>query len=170
MKVKKTKKTKREVLVPAERIVEIPNFDTNLIHSWYRLGAFTPFFRAHAHIKSHRREPYCFNNELQDLVRETLQLRYKMLVYIYTQFFMASNMEYGGCKPIMRPLWYQDPAGRHESTNESSYFFGDAIVVSPLSQRNDIGKISTKYEFNDHGQIVFSQHQLKTPEVRVQIV
>ena len=70
----------------------------------------------------------------------------------------------------MRPLWYQDPSGRHENTNESSYFFGDGIVVSPNSDSNKIGRISSKYEFDDQGEIVYSKDLKKVPQVRAQIV
>jgi alpha 1,3-glucosidase len=77
--------------------------------SWYRLGAFTPFFRAHAHIDSIRREPWCFGEKIMKQIREIVLLRYKLLPYIYTQFFLSRNMEYGNFSSIMRPLWFDFP-------------------------------------------------------------
>ena len=36
-------------------------WDHDLIVSWYRLGVFMPFFRAHACMDTIRREPYLFS-------------------------------------------------------------------------------------------------------------
>ena len=43
-------------------------WDTQLIISWYRLGVFMPFFRAHSHIDNLRREPWCFGEETCKLI------------------------------------------------------------------------------------------------------
>ena len=70
--------------VIGERIVKKPNWDKELIKEWYRLGAFMPFFRAHAHLDSYRREPWCFSDDVLESVKDTIQLRYKLLLYLYT--------------------------------------------------------------------------------------
>lgn len=36
------------------------NPDTELLVRWYQLGAYYPFFRAHAHHDTKRREPWLF--------------------------------------------------------------------------------------------------------------
>ena len=59
-------------------------WDTDLILSWYRLGVFMPFFRAHSHIDNLRREPWCFGEETCKLIQKSVLLRYKLLVYLYT--------------------------------------------------------------------------------------
>ena len=130
-----------------ERTVKDPNWDKELIHSWYRLGAFSPFFRAHAHIDSFYREPWCFPQDLKSRIRDTIHLRYRLLVYLYTHFFLSQNFEHGSCMPVMRPLWMQEPMGRHEKRNESSYFFGSSILVSQVhnGQRDKIGNIQVSH-------------------------
>jgi len=64
--------------------VEKPNWDGKLLKAWYRLGAFMPFFRAHGHLDSFKREPWHFPEDVLNNVRETIQLRYKLLFYLYT--------------------------------------------------------------------------------------
>lgn len=78
--VDKVKKQK----VISEKIIKKPNWDKALIKDWYRLGAFMPFFRAHSHFDGHPREPYCFPNDVKDNLREIMQMRYKLLIYLYT--------------------------------------------------------------------------------------
>lgn len=42
------------------------NPDTELLVRWYQLGAYYPFFRAHAHHDTKRREPWLFGYDLFD--------------------------------------------------------------------------------------------------------
>lgn len=57
---------------------------------WYAVGAFSPFFRAHAHIDTKRREPYLFDEPYKSIARDILRLRYSMLPIWYTAFREAS--------------------------------------------------------------------------------
>jgi mannosyl-oligosaccharide alpha-1,3-glucosidase len=53
---------------------------------WYWVGAFSPFFRAHAHLDSKRREPYLLDEPHKSTVRNILRLRYSLLPVWYTAF------------------------------------------------------------------------------------
>jgi alpha 1,3-glucosidase len=53
---------------------------------WYWVGAFSPFFRAHAHLDSKRREPYLLDEPYKSTVRNILRLRYSLLPVWYTAF------------------------------------------------------------------------------------
>ena len=53
------------------------NPSTELLTRWYQLGAFYPFFRAHAHIDTKRREPWLFGDEPLDRIRQAIQTRYR---------------------------------------------------------------------------------------------
>ena len=57
---------------------------------WYYVGAFSPFFRAHAHIDTKRREPFLLAEPYKSIVRDILRLRYSMLPVWYTAFREAS--------------------------------------------------------------------------------
>uniref|UniRef100_G3Q055 Glucosidase II alpha subunit b n=1 Tax=Gasterosteus aculeatus aculeatus TaxID=481459 RepID=G3Q055_GASAC len=82
---------------------------TELLVRWYQTGAYQPFFRAHAHLDTPRREPWLFGPENTALIRDVVRQRYTLLPYWYQQFYHA----YRTGEPIMRPLWVeypQDPA------------------------------------------------------------
>jgi hypothetical protein len=60
----------------------------------YQAAAYQPFFRAHAHIDSKRREPWLFGEEPLALMRRAVLTRYALLPYIYTLFHqVAIEME-----------------------------------------------------------------------------
>lgn len=39
---------------------------------WYQAGAYTPFFRAHAHIEAKRREPWLLGDQGLELTRQAV--------------------------------------------------------------------------------------------------
>lgn len=66
------------------------NPDRDMLVRWYQVGAFQPFFRAHAHIDTKRREPYLVEEPYKSMLRDILRLRYTMLPIWYTAFREAS--------------------------------------------------------------------------------
>ena len=62
------------------------NPDTEMLVRWYQVGAFAPFFRAHAHIDTKRREPYLLDQPYKGMVKDILRLRYALLPVWYTAF------------------------------------------------------------------------------------
>lgn len=61
-----------------------------MLTRWYQVGAFSPFFRAHAHIDTKRREPYLLDDPYKSIIKDTLRMRYTMLPIWYTAFREAS--------------------------------------------------------------------------------
>jgi mannosyl-oligosaccharide alpha-1,3-glucosidase len=67
------------------------NPDSEMLVRWYEVGIFMPFFRAHAHIDTKRREPYLLDEPYKGIIRDLLRLRYSMLPVWYTAFREAST-------------------------------------------------------------------------------
>lgn len=65
-----------------------------------------PFYRAHAHIDTRRREPYLFNEDVRNRIRTALRLRYAHLPLWYTLFWEHETT----ADPVIRPLFYQYPS------------------------------------------------------------
>jgi hypothetical protein len=57
---------------------------------WYQAGAFMPFFRAHAHIDTKRREPFLYDEPIRGYLRDAIRLRYQLLPVWYNAFHDAS--------------------------------------------------------------------------------
>lgn len=62
------------------------NPEPEMLVRWYELGIFFPFFRAHAHIDTKRREPYLLDDPYKSIIRDVIKLRYKLLPVWYTAF------------------------------------------------------------------------------------
>jgi len=99
-----------------------------LLSRWYQLGAYTPFFRAHAHIDARRREPYLAAEPYFSIQREAIRDRYALSAYWYELFF---HTHLTGC-PMLRPLWMQYPQDQHTWSEERQFMVGESIMVSPV--------------------------------------
>lgn len=106
------------------------NPDSELLVRWYQAGAYHPFFRAHAHIDTKRREPYLFAEPYVSHIREAIRSRYRLLPYWYTVAFQTNQTGI----PMMRPLVYEFPDDANVFATEQQYMVGDAILVAPVSE------------------------------------
>lgn len=79
-----------------------------------------PFFRAHAHIESKRREPWLYNAETTGLVRQAVRRRYNYLPLWYTLFF--EHTRFGS--PVIRPLYAQYPDDKDTFTMDLEFLVG----------------------------------------------
>uniref|UniRef100_A0A0P6J4H7 Neutral alpha-glucosidase AB n=1 Tax=Heterocephalus glaber TaxID=10181 RepID=A0A0P6J4H7_HETGA len=105
------------------------NPDPELLVRWYQMGAYQPFFRAHAHLDTGRREPWLLPAQHQDIIREALGHRYSLLPYWYTLFYHAHRDGF----PVMRPLWVQYPQDVTTFSIDDQFLLGDALLVHPVS-------------------------------------
>ena len=79
-----------------------------MVWRWYQIAAHQPFFRAHAHLDSKRREPWVFEEPWTGRMRNAIRMRYRLLPLWNLLFYKASvNGE-----PPMRPIWYNYPTVR----------------------------------------------------------
>uniref|UniRef100_A0A158R4R6 Glucosidase II subunit alpha n=1 Tax=Syphacia muris TaxID=451379 RepID=A0A158R4R6_9BILA len=113
------------------------NPDEQLLTRWYQAAAFQPFFRAHAHEDTKRREPWLFSPTVVDAIRNAVKLRYSFLPYWYTLFYEHT---YTG-KPPMLPLWAEFPTDEMTFTEEKEWLVGSSILVAPILEK-DCTKIS----------------------------
>jgi len=104
----------------------------NLLIRWYQAGAFQPFFRAHAHIETKKREPWMFNDQVRDLIGESLKLRHRIMPYYYTLFYEA---HLNGMPP-MRPLFAHFGSDEKTFNVENAHMVGDALLVHPVLEDN----------------------------------
>ncbi|KAK6128400.1 hypothetical protein DH2020_037876 [Rehmannia glutinosa] len=109
------------------------NPDTELLVRWYQLGAYYPFFRAHAHHDTKRREPWLFGIDLvqernTELMKEAIHVRYMLLPYFYTLFREANASGI----PVARPLWMEFPADEKTFSNDEAFMVGNSLLVQGI--------------------------------------
>lgn len=74
------------------------NTNAELMTRWMQAGAYTPFFRGHAHHDAKRREPWMFGEETMVRLRKAAMARYALLPHWYTLFYEAASSG----MPVMR--------------------------------------------------------------------
>lgn len=107
------------------------NPDEELLVRWYQLGAFNPFFRAHAHLDAKRREPWLFSEKARLIIRDAIRIRYKLLPYWYTLFYEHHSSGI----PVLRPLWVEFPKDTSTFSEEKTVMIGSAILARPVDEQ-----------------------------------
>jgi alpha-glucosidase len=112
---------------------------SDLYARWMQIGAFTPYMRNHTQINTKSSEPWTYGEKTTEISRNCINLRYRLLPYIYSTFREASLTG----MPVMRTL-----AIRHTFDDnvyntlfENQYYFGDAFMVVPFDEVQRYGEI-----------------------------
>lgn len=95
---------------------------------WMQLAVFHPLMRTHSSGDHGEQEPWSFGEEATDLVREAIELRYRLLPYHYTNFYQYVK----DGKPMIRPLSFYDPSDAQTWYRQDEFLFGDHILVCPV--------------------------------------
>ncbi len=103
--------------------------NAELFLRWMQYGTLTPFCRNHSEIGNVDQYAWAWGDAIQDLVREAIRLRYRLLPYLYAAFVQAA--ETGA--PVQRPLVfdYQYDATVRELDDE--YLLGPDLLVAPVA-------------------------------------
>lgn len=95
---------------------------------WLQAAALTPFLRTHSAWDTPTREPWSFGEDFTRINRASIELRYRLLPYIYTLFHEAA----ANSAPPMRPLWFEFPADNAAAIVDDEFLVGDALLVAPV--------------------------------------
>jgi alpha-glucosidase len=104
--------------------------DTNpeLYARWIQYGALTPFARVHSVINTIDQYVWSFGEQVLNISREALKLRYRLLPYIYSSFVISSQTG----APIQAPLIYDYQYDPNVVDIDDQYAFGPNILVAPV--------------------------------------
>jgi alpha-glucosidase (family GH31 glycosyl hydrolase) len=101
---------------------------------WMQYGTLCPIARAHG--TGQGTEPWTFGAAAENISRSYIELRYRLLPYLYTLAF--ENFNTGN--PNARALVMRYPDDPVAATSSDSYLLGDALLVSPVVQEGQFSK------------------------------
>ncbi|KAI9137036.1 glycosyl hydrolases family 31-domain-containing protein [Paraphysoderma sedebokerense] len=132
---------------------------------WMAMGAFFPFSRNHNSIGYQPQEPYLWDT-VAEASRQTLKIRYSLLPYFYTLFWINSMT---GIPPL-RPLWMEWTDDEKLLYFDRQFLIGGALLISPVltpnTERMDVYLPKAKwYDYRTHTplQAIDSYITIKTP-------
>ncbi|MCB0836242.1 MAG: glycoside hydrolase family 31 protein [Bacteroidetes bacterium] len=146
--------------------------DGELFVRWLQLGIFHPLCRVHSighhdtgdsaidedsviesmeSIPNKDQEPWSFGEEFTEIAKKTIELRYKLLPYLYTAF--QQYVKNG--TPVLRPLSFLDQHDPETLHRMEEFGFGDHLLVCPISEQGVEGRFlylpkGLWYDFNTH--------------------
>jgi len=103
---------------------------------WIQLGVFHPFCRTHSSGDHGNQEPWAFDEEVINITRKFVSLRYQLLPYLYTMFWQY--IEEG--VPMLKPLVYYDQDDTQTHYRNDEFIFGNQILVCPILEPNALGR------------------------------
>eukprot|EP01083_Nonionella_stella_P011216 31888_1 len=140
------------------------NCKAKLMQRWYNLAVYYPFFRNHSCRNTRRQELWMFDGkEESESMKQSIILRYKLLPYIYTLFYLSHAQGH----PIMRPLWYEFSGDTDTFDREDAFMFGDALFVAPIVTK-DTEEVSVVLPQKEHG-VYYELRSIKDDEFMVNV-
>jgi alpha-glucosidase len=111
----------------------------SLYARWMQTGAFTPYMRNHKQINTKSSEPWTYGEEVLEISRNYINLRYRLLPYIYSSFRETSLTGI----PIVRTLAIKHTFDDniYNKLFENQYYFGEAFLVAPFDSIGQYGEI-----------------------------
>lgn len=115
------------------------NPTVGLYTRWMQIGAFSPYFRNHTGVNTKSAEPWAFGEEALEIARNYINLRYRLLPFLYSSFYEATQ----NGKPIVRSLainYTHDPEV-YNAKFQNQYEFGNGFLIAPFVSTDTYGTV-----------------------------
>lgn len=108
--------------------------DNELYTRYVQLGVFSPILKFGADEgKYYKREPWKWSIKTYSIVKNYLQLRHRLIPYLYAEAYKYHK--YG--MPMVMPIYYKFPEMYDDINYRNGYYFGTELFVSPIVNKKD---------------------------------
>lgn len=133
-----------------------------LFSRWLAIAAFAPFFRVHSMVNSRDSEPWAYGEEVEEITRNYINLRYQLMPYLYTAFYQAHKTGI----PINRSLavdYFQDH-NIYDGNAQNAFTLGQWLLVNPTVSTQEYAEIylpqGTWYNYFTDEVVAGGQHHV----------
>ncbi len=117
---------------------DLGGFGTNctedLLLRWLAFGIFTPLMRNHSALGTRDQECYRFKHT--DWFRGIIELRYRLIPYLYDEYIKACEND----DMLFKPLGFEFPDDEMARRTEDQLFVGSSIMTAPIYEQNAAGR------------------------------
>ena len=108
--------------------------DNELYLRSIQLGVFSPILKFGVD-KGHyyKREPWRWDIKTHTIAKDYLQLRHKLIPYIYSEAYKYHK--FGDA--LIKPLYYLKPGFYDDVLYRNEYFFGSSLLIAPIITKKD---------------------------------
>ena len=126
------------------------NPDKEWFIRWMQFGVFSPIFRPHcSDLVTRTREPWAYDRNTCDIVREYINCRYRLLPLIY----QGAHEAYEKGTPVYKALGWNYPKDKKALACDDEYMLGKDILIAPiagsmiapLSKKHYVGEVKATY-------------------------
>lgn len=100
----------------------------DLLTRWFQWGVFCPIFRIHGY--QTETEPWKYGDTVEANMRSMMNLRYRLLPYIYSEAWQVTKKG----STMMRPLVMDFKNDNAAVQQPYEYMFGKAMLVAPVTE------------------------------------
>ena len=97
---------------------------------WIQMGTFHPFFRTHSSGDHGDKEPWTFEEKYTKIIKKFIELRYRLMPYIYTSFWQYATTGI----PMLRSLHLVAQDDPESFYREEEFMLGDSLLIAPISE------------------------------------
>jgi alpha-D-xyloside xylohydrolase len=101
----------------------------DLYRRWMPFGMLTSHSRCHG---LPPKEPWEYDKEFTDDFRSAVELKYRLMPYVYAQAKLCAREGH----PMLRPLFFEYPEDPTSWLIEDQYLFGTDVLVAPLMRES----------------------------------
>lgn len=107
--------------------------DRELYTRWLQFGVFSPVMRLHSTKDPYLdRRPWGHGAEVFEIAKDYLQLRHKLIPYLYTMNYQSKKTAIS----LIRPMYYEDQSEPAYSLPDQ-YYFGSELIAAPYLSPRD---------------------------------
>ena len=109
-----------------------------LFARWMTIAAFQPFARGHSTINTMDHEPWSFGEEVEEISRNYLNVRYRLLPYFYSLLAEATRTGMPICRSLAFDFPFQPEVFDYRFQNQ--FLLGPYLMVAPVESTKEITK------------------------------
>lgn len=106
---------------------------------WLTIGVYTPFCRSHSEFNSVEHEPWSFGETVEDIAREYITERYKLLPYLYSAFYETHQTGIPVARSLTIDYTFNEKVFQPEY--QYQYLFGPSLLIAPTSSKTEFCKV-----------------------------